>query len=188
MMCFWCIIVYLSTHSAMKYKIFTILCILYSFFAVTTSSVQASGMRLIMDGNTYYLSTQEDGSASTRSAQLSATRSAQTSTHSALIRNGVFTPEGFAPNIGDLISFLLKLIMIVALLLVLFAFVMAGFEWITSGGDKGKTESARNRIVAAIVGIIILAAAFALTQLVAYVLGFGSLMDALNSIRPINSY
>ena len=93
---------------------------------------------------------------------------------------------GWAKNIGSLISSVLTIVMVVAILLVLLYLIMGGIEWITSGGDKGKTEGARNKITAAIIGIIILAAAYALVQLVAYVLGFGGFQEALNSLPRIN--
>ncbi|MBP7768516.1 hypothetical protein KA082_01650 [Candidatus Woesebacteria bacterium] len=92
---------------------------------------------------------------------------------------------GWATNFGALISFVLTLVMVIALLLVLLYLIMGGIEWITSGGDKGKTEAARNKITAAIIGIIILASAYALVQLVAYVLGFASFEDAVTNIPKI---
>ena len=93
---------------------------------------------------------------------------------------------GWAKNIGSLISSVLTIVMVVAILLVLLYLIMGGIEWITSGGDKGKTEGARNKITAAIIGIIILASSYALVTLVAYVLGFEGFSDALNKLPRIN--
>jgi hypothetical protein len=99
---------------------------------------------------------------------------------------GTVTPgTGWADNIGVLITSVLTIVMVVAILLVLLYLIMGGIEWITSGGDKGKTEGARNKITSAIIGIIILAASYALVQLVAYVLGFASLNAALLSLPQI---
>jgi uncharacterized membrane protein len=95
--------------------------------------------------------------------------------------------QGFATDIGGLINSVLNLVMIIALLLVFLYLILGGIQWITSGGDKGKTEEARNKITAAVIGIIILAAAYALVQFVAYVLGFGTLQDALNGVTQINT-
>lgn len=103
---------------------------------------------------------------------------------------GLGTPinpgTGWATDFGALINSVLSIVMVIALLLVLLYLVLGGIEWITSGGDKGKTESARNKITAAIIGIIILAAAYALTQLVAWLLGFGGLGDAFTKVQRIN--
>jgi cytochrome bd-type quinol oxidase subunit 2 len=97
-------------------------------------------------------------------------------------------PEGFASNFGTIISSLLNLVMIIAAILVFLYLIMGGIEWITSGGDKGKTESARNKITAAIIGLIILAASYAILQLALSLLGFeGGLGDVFNqeNLKPI---
>ena len=88
--------------------------------------------------------------------------------------------EGFATDLGDVINGVLSFVMVIAALLVLFYLIMGGIEWITSGGDKGKTESARNKITAAVIGIIILAASFAILNLVLNFLGFDNLNAALD--------
>ena len=93
---------------------------------------------------------------------------------------------GYAYDFGKLINNVLSIVMVIALLLVLLYLVLGGIEWITSGGDKGKTESARNKITAAVIGIIILAASYALVSLVALVLGFTSFSDAVTGIPKLN--
>ncbi len=75
--------------------------------------------------------------------------------------------------------------MVIAILLVLFQIVAAGVQWITSGGDKGKTDGARQRIVAAIVGIIILSSTYALAQFLVYILGLGSFDTILQQIPQL---
>jgi uncharacterized membrane protein YjgN (DUF898 family) len=98
---------------------------------------------------------------------------------------GVDAPTGFATDMGTLINAVLSFVMLLAALLVLFYLIWGGIEWITSGGDKGKTESARNKITAAVIGIIILAAAFAILQLVLTFLGLGSLERAFEETSTI---
>ena len=97
----------------------------------------------------------------------------------------VVKPAGFATDISNVISFALNLVMIVALLLVFLYLILGGIQWITSGGDKGKTEEARNKITAAVIGIIILAAAYALVQFIAYILGLPSFDTIFSTITPI---
>lgn len=95
---------------------------------------------------------------------------------------------GWAENFGSLINSVLTIVMVIALLLVLLYLILGGIEWITSGGDKGKTESARNKITAAVIGIIILAAAYALVTLVAWILGFeGGIGGAFDQIERISN-
>ena len=95
--------------------------------------------------------------------------------------------QGFARSIGGLISSLLNLVMLIAALLVFAYLIWGGIEWITSGGDKGQTEKARNKITAAIVGLIVLAASYAILQLALNLLGFsGGIEQVFNTgIRPV---
>lgn len=74
-------------------------------------------------------------------------------------------------DIGLLFSRVLNVALLVSAILVFAYLVLGGVEWITSGGDKGKTEAARNKITAALVGLAIVAASYALMQVVAYFFG-----------------
>lgn len=112
-------------------------------------------------------------------AALQAVSPAVAQTTSVLGGTALSTPTGFATNMGSVINGVLSFVMVIAALLVFFYLIWGGIEWITSGGDKGKTESARNKITAAVIGIIILAASFAILQLVITFLGFGSVDEAL---------
>lgn len=91
------------------------------------------------------------------------------SSRSALAATTVEAPSAFFTDIGSLIEKALNFVLILGALLVFMYLIWGGIEWITSGGDKGKTESARNKITAAIVGLIVLASAWAILLLV---LGF----------------
>ena len=76
-------------------------------------------------------------------------------------------------SFGDLMTGLLNMVMFVAAILVFAYLIWGGVQWITSGGDKGKTEEARNKITAAIIGLAVVAASYALFQLVINFLGVG---------------
>lgn len=67
-------------------------------------------------------------------------------------------------NIGQIVGTAITILLIVAVIIALFFLVWGGIRWITSGGDKGKVEGARNTIVAAIVGLIIAFLAFFILQ------------------------
>ena len=76
---------------------------------------------------------------------------------------GNFAPtEGFFGTFESLWDKLLSFVMAIGLLLVFMYLIWGGIDWITSGGDKGKTEGARNKITAAVIGLIVLAAAYAI--------------------------
>lgn len=80
-------------------------------------------------------------------------------------------PTFFFEDIGKLINSALNFVMLLGALLVFMYLIWGGIEWITSGGDKGKTESARNKITAAVIGLIVLAASWAILGLVLSFLG-----------------
>ena len=69
-------------------------------------------------------------------------------------------------SIGDIVSGLIRLIMVVAALVFFFILVIGGIRWIASGGDKAQTEAARGQITAALVGLVIVFAAWAILQLI----------------------
>lgn len=106
--------------------------------------------------------------------------------HAANIGTPVVAPAGYATDIGKLISFVLRVVLAIGALLVFGFLVMGGIEYITSGGEKGKTESARNKITAAIVGLIILAASWAILNLALSFLGLGDLNSAIDKVGNIN--
>jgi hypothetical protein len=74
-------------------------------------------------------------------------------------------------DVGQLISAAVGLLMILAALLAFFFLILGGIQWITSGGDKAGMEAARNKITHAIVGLIIVGAAWAIMTLVQNFLG-----------------
>jgi len=67
---------------------------------------------------------------------------------------------------ADIIAAGIQLILVISAIVFFFILVIGGVRWITSGGDKGKTEGARNQITAALVGLVIVFAAWAIIQLI----------------------
>ncbi len=106
-------------------------------------------------------------------------------TRTAPIVIDVEKPDNAPEGLGPLISAGINAVIIIAGLLVFVYLVWGGIEWLTSGGDKEKYESARNRITAAVIGLVIVVAAYAIMQLIGTFLGinFSKL-----EIRPISDY
>ena len=75
--------------------------------------------------------------------------------------------EGFSQYIYTIVSAL----MAIALVLVLIFLIWGAFDWITSAGEKGKTESARNKMTGAIAGLFILSSVFVIFTLIQNVFG-----------------
>jgi hypothetical protein len=60
--------------------------------------------------------------------------------------------------------------------------IIGGVRWITSGGDKAATEAARGQITAALVGLVIVFAAWAILQLIELFFG----VDILGGLEVIS--
>jgi hypothetical protein len=87
-------------------------------------------------------------------------------------------------DVGKLISAGVGLLLILAALLAFFYLILGGISWITSGGDKAAMETARNKITHAIVGLIIVGAAWAVMILVQNFLGVQIIGGTLNLPMP----
>lgn len=82
--------------------------------------------------------------------------------------------------LGNIIAILLIVGVIVA-----FMFIIIGaIEWMTAGNDKAKMESARGKIVSAIVGLVILFAVFAIMKLIGTFFGIEQLKNLFFDISP----
>ena len=92
-------------------------------------------------------------------------------------------PEGFYNNLSVLINQVLRFIMLLAALLSFTYMLWGGFDWITSGGDKGKVQSARSKITAAVICLILVSASYAILNIVLRFLGFESLDAVFMNIR-----
>lgn len=91
-------------------------------------------------------------------------------------------PQGFATDLGVYINQMLKFILMISALLVFAQLIWGGLEWITSGGDKKKIDDARNKIVAAVIGLIIVASSFAILQLALNFIGYSSINELLKML------
>jgi hypothetical protein len=69
-------------------------------------------------------------------------------------------------TIGGIVAGAIRFILVIAALVFFFILVIGGIKWIASGGDKAQTEAARNQITAALVGLVIVFAAWAIVQLI----------------------
>lgn len=76
-----------------------------------------------------------------------------------------------ADQFGSIISTAVNVIIVVAIIIAVFFLVWGGVKWITSGGDKGKVETARNTIIAGIIGLVFVFLAYFLISLVANIFG-----------------
>lgn len=130
---------------------------------------QVKAQEINRDGDVIYL-----GAQVTPTPQPTAITSLGTPNEATVYRFGgtvITIPPGFFRDSRSLMTWILQVVLIISVLLVLFQLVLAGVNWITSGGDKAKTEGARSRIVAAIIGLIIVAASWAIFIFILQLIG-----------------
>jgi hypothetical protein len=87
---------------------------------------------------------------------------AQTYTENVAGAAGVETSQDLPQIIGRIINVLLGFLGIILLVYILYA----GFLWMTAGGDKDKVETSKTMIKNAIIGLVIVIAAFAISNFV----------------------
>jgi hypothetical protein len=93
-------------------------------------------------------------------------------------------PNAGGKGLGMLIGNIVGAIMIIAFLLAFFYLMTGGVQWLTSGGEKAQLENARNKIIHAIIGLIIIAAVWAVMNIVGPFLGLNFPNLNLPSITP----
>lgn len=81
--------------------------------------------------------------------------------------------SGDAKSVSNVISTVVTLLFYVAAGLAIVYLIMGGIRWITSRGDKANVEAARKQIIAAIVGLVVVAGAFLILNIVFNILGTG---------------
>ena len=97
-----------------------------------------------------------------------------------------FTAETAGIDTENLISTVVGFLTIVAGISFILYFIIAGFSWITAGGDPEKVKKAQANITNALIGLIIVAIAYTVTAIVGSLLGFDILNPAavIENISP----
>ena len=90
-------------------------------------------------------------------------------------------------NLGKLLANALIIIFFFAAVLAFVFILIGGIQWITAGGDKVAAGNARDRITAAIIGLVIVVATFGITLIITSVMGInifsGTVID-FSKIAP----
>jgi hypothetical protein len=75
---------------------------------------------------------------------------------------GAGGPDALTNTVGSLIQTFLGILGIVFLVLTIYA----GFTWMTAAGDSKKVDSAKNILISAVVGLVVLLSAYAISSFV----------------------
>jgi hypothetical protein len=84
------------------------------------------------------------------------------------------------------ISSIIGLLTVIASIWFLFQILFAGYQWISAGGEPKKLQEARDRIVHAFIGMVIVVAAWSMLALVGQFFGFNSLIDPAEVIKQLS--
>jgi hypothetical protein len=82
---------------------------------------------------------------------------------------------------AKIVQFIIRVLLVAAVVIAVIFLIIGGIKWILSGGDKAQVEAARNTIVASIIGLVIAFVAFILINIVATAFGIG---DVFNLTLP----
>ena len=75
-------------------------------------------------------------------------------------------------DIGDVVGKLVPIVLSIAGLILFIMLIWGGYDFLFSGGDPGKVEAGRTRIMNAIIGFVIVFVAYFLVQLLGFIFGF----------------
>lgn len=108
-------------------------------------------------------------------------------TYAAEITIAITKPPAFRiTEIGRLISSAIQLILIAAGLIGFLYLLLGGIQWITSGGDKAGVDAARQKIIQAIIGLVIVFATWALIGLLEKFLGITIITGPISIPTPFD--
>jgi len=85
-------------------------------------------------------------------------------------------PEGFGKEVtsitvGSIVSGAISLAMLIVALVFFFMLILGGLKWVMAGGDEKKVGEARGQITNALIGLVIVFAAFAIMKLIETIFG-----------------
>jgi hypothetical protein len=90
-------------------------------------------------------------------------------------------------SITSIVSSVIGFMTVAAGIWFIFMFLIGGYTWMTSLGDKHKLEEARNRIVNALIGLVIVVAGWGILALVGQFFGMDVLVtDPTTIIKNLN--
>lgn len=76
----------------------------------------------------------------------------------------------------DIISRIIGIMTIIAGIWFVFMFIIGGYGYLTAGGDSKKMGEATSKITSAVIGLVVIVAAYALISLIGKLLGFEDIL------------
>jgi len=75
---------------------------------------------------------------------------------------------------GNFIQAIITILFIIAIIIALIYLIWGGIKWIMSGGDKQALQTAREHVIAAIIGLVVVFLAYFIVTFVLTVFGLGT--------------
>lgn len=91
-----------------------------------------------------------------------------------------FQPEVYASDNSKYFQGIVNLVFVVAVSLVFFYLLYGALSWITSSGDANKLLTAKNRMIQAVIGMLILASVWAIYTFVVMVMTGSADLNKIN--------
>lgn len=94
------------------------------------------------------------------------------------------------PSVGgveDIITAVIGFLTMIGGILFVIWFMIGAYNWITAEGKPEKLEKARNHITQAIIGLVILVAAYSIVGVVGTILGFENIFDLSTTVCNIKT-
>lgn len=82
-----------------------------------------------------------------------------------------------AGNFGGVVGSVLQLVFVISVVFALFYLIYGGFRWLVSTGDKANVSAAREHIVAAVIGLVVIFLAYFILNIILGFFGVGSLSN-----------
>jgi uncharacterized membrane protein len=86
--------------------------------------------------------------------------------------SGPFSTKTIIEKFNDTISTILAFLTVIAALIFIFRFFIAGFSYMNAGGDKEAVKSAQQQLQNSIIGLVIVVVAYAIISIIGDFLGF----------------
>ncbi|PJE63433.1 hypothetical protein COU89_03335 [Candidatus Roizmanbacteria bacterium CG10_big_fil_rev_8_21_14_0_10_45_7] len=83
----------------------------------------------------------------------------------------VFAPAGLFTSVADLVGFIVKLLALGAGLFAFITFIYAAYLYVSSQGKPEQLDKAHKAVIQSLVGLLIIAAAYFVIQMLANFLG-----------------
>jgi len=89
----------------------------------------------------------------------------------AVVIEEIFPPAKTFPTLGDLVNVLVKNVFVLAGVLLFVLLIFGGLKYIiSSGGDEKAAEQSKNAITAALIGFLIIFAAYWIVEIISFIM------------------